>query len=97
MTGGHYAQCTASRARSIHQVVDVAPAPGFAGLVRAHDRMPGVAVVVGGVLMRAGIAASDVAAGQAHAQVRPVILAQLGALLADAGRKRRRVRFGRIG
>lgn len=97
MRGGHYAQHTASRARSIHQIVDVAPAPGFAGLVRAHDRVRGVAVVVGRVLMGAGIAAPDVAAGQAHAQVRPVILAQLGALLADAGRQRRRVRFGRIG
>jgi hypothetical protein len=39
------------------------------------------------VLMRARIAASDVAAGQAHAQVRPRVLTVLVALLAFAGRQ----------
>jgi hypothetical protein len=39
------------------------------------------------VLMRARIAAADVAAGQAHAQVRPRILTVLVALLAFAGRE----------
>jgi hypothetical protein len=43
------------------------------------------------VLMRARIAASDVAAGQAHAQVRPRILTVLVALLAFAGCERFRL------
>ena len=42
------------------------------------------------VLMRARIAASDVAARQAHAQVRPRILTVLAALLTFAGRERLR-------
>ena len=44
------------------------------------------------VLMRARITAPDVAAGQAHPQVRPRVLAVLVALLAFAGRER--FRFG---
>jgi hypothetical protein len=39
------------------------------------------------MLMRARIAAADVAAGQAHAQVRPCTLVELVALLAFAGRE----------
>ena len=40
------------------------------------------------VLVRARIAAADVAAGQAHPQVRPRVLAVLVALLAFAGGER---------
>jgi hypothetical protein len=43
------------------------------------------------VLVRARIAAADVAAGQAHAQVRPRSLTVLGALPAFAGRERFRL------
>jgi hypothetical protein len=39
------------------------------------------------VLMRARITAPDVAAGQAHAQMRPRVLTVLVALLAFAGRQ----------
>lgn len=39
------------------------------------------------VLMRARVTAPDVAAGQAHPQVRPRVLAVLVALLAFAGRQ----------
>jgi hypothetical protein len=46
------------------------------------------------VLMRARIAAPDVAARQAHAQVRPRILTVLVALLAFAGRERVRLDRG---
>jgi hypothetical protein len=46
------------------------------------------------VLMRARIAAADVAAGQAHAQVRPSALAELVALLTFAGSERFRLNPG---
>jgi hypothetical protein len=47
------------------------------------------------MLVRARVAASDVAAGQAHAQVRPRILPELVARLAFAGCAR--LRFSDIG
>lgn len=47
--------------------------------------MAGLMEVFVRVLVRARVAASDVAAGQAHAQVRPRILTELIALLAFAG------------
>ena len=43
------------------------------------------------VLARTGIAAADMAAAEAHAQVRPRVLTVLGALLAVAGRERFRI------
>lgn len=48
-----------------HQIVDVAPAPGLARFVGPHHGVSGLAIVIGGVLVRAGVAASDVAAGEA--------------------------------
>jgi hypothetical protein len=53
--------------------------------------MTGRVEVFARVLMRARIAAADVAAGQAHAQVRPCTLAEFVALLAFAGRERFRL------
>ena len=50
--------------------------------------MAGLAKVFAGVLVWARIAAADVAAGQAHPQMRPGVLAQLGAVLALPGGKR---------
>ena len=41
---------TASRARSVHQVVDVAPAPVLLGLGGLHHRVLGLVEVAGGVL-----------------------------------------------
>ena len=50
------------------------------------------------MLVWARIAAPDVAAGQAHAQVRPRALTELLALLAFAGRQRFRLHGGlRVG
>src|SRR5215472_8972384 len=54
-----------------HHLVDEAPAPAFAGLERAHHRMMGVLEVFGGVPVGRRIAATDVTAGQAEAQVDP--------------------------
>ncbi len=72
--------------------VDVAPSPVLARLHRAHDGVTGAAEVFAGVLVRAGVAAADVAARQAHPQMRPRVLAQLGAVLALPGRQRLAVR-----
>ena len=64
-----------------HLFVEVAPAPGFAGLVGLHDRVLGRVEVFGGVEAGGGVAATDVAAGEAGAEVDP-LLAGLHALLA---------------
>lgn len=53
--------------------------------------MPGLAEVGGGVLMRAGIAASDVPAGQAHPKMGPGVRAVIGAFLAAARGQWRRL------
>ena len=80
-------------ARSRRPEIDVAPAPALARLHRPHDRMSGLLEVRGGVLVRARVAAADVAARQAHPQVRPGGLAVFGAFLAAA--RRQRLRLGR--
>ncbi len=54
-----------------HELVHVAPAPVLARLGRADDRMPARGVMGGGVAPRRVVAAADVAAGLAHAQVDP--------------------------
>jgi hypothetical protein len=60
--------------------------------------MTGGVEVFARMLVRTGIATSDVAARQAHAQVRPRALTELFALLAFAGRQRLRLLRGlRIG
>src|SRR5919112_6488093 len=51
-----------SRADAEGDLVLEAPVPVLAGLERAHDRVPGVAIVRAGVLVRAGVAASDLPA-----------------------------------
>src|SRR5450755_1134182 len=61
-------------------VVDKAPAPVLARFERAHDRMPGLARVAAGVPVRRGVAAPDLAARQAEAQMHP-LAADLQALL----------------
>src|SRR5215212_7240780 len=68
-------------------VIDEAPAPIFAGLDGADDRVVGLVGVLAGVLVGAGVAAAAVAAGAAHAQVHPAP-AGLQALLAAFGRIR---------
>src|SRR3954470_2355930 len=69
-------------------LVDVAPAPVLARLDRPHDRVVAVAVVRRRVLVRRGVAARDVPAGEALPQVHPVALADreaVGAALGGAG------------
>jgi hypothetical protein len=53
-------------------LIDVAPTPGLTGLERAHDGMPGAMEVFGCVFIGGGVAAADVAAFQAQAEVNPV-------------------------
>ncbi|OLT97943.1 hypothetical protein BKG60_03800 [Mycobacterium syngnathidarum] len=50
--------------------------------------MPGLLKMLGGMLMRARVTATDVAARQTHPQMRPVVLAELFAVLALSGRQR---------
>src|SRR5262249_53140961 len=54
-----------------HEVVDVAPEPRLARFERAHDRVGRRVEVLGGVAVRRAVAAADVAARLAHAQVDP--------------------------
>ena len=74
--------------------VDVAPPPVLPRLGGAHHRMTGRVEMFARMLVWARIAAPDVAARQAHAQVRPRSLAELVALLAFAGRERFRLDRG---
>src|SRR4051794_36384091 len=60
------------RTEAHHHLVDVAPAPVFAGLGRADDRVASVLVMGGGVFADRVVAAADVAAGLAHPQVHPL-------------------------
>jgi hypothetical protein len=84
------------------EFVDEAPAPGFAGFEGLHDGVLGGMKMFGGVLVFGGIAAADVAALEAQAEVDPGV-SHFQALFAAAGvgldganlRKVRAVRHGR--
>src|SRR5450755_2644690 len=52
-------------------LINVAPPPVFARFERLDDRVPGLLVVRGGVLVRRGITAANVAAVEAEPQVHP--------------------------
>jgi hypothetical protein len=65
-----------------HDLVYVAPDPVFSGLDRTHDRVRSVVEVFGGMLVLRGIAATDVAAHHAHAEMNPGV-AHLYALFAN--------------
>src|SRR5438445_140673 len=54
-----------------HQLIWIAPEPIFARLIRADDRMLGGAEMFGCVLSRRVVAAADVPAAGAHAQMDP--------------------------
>ena len=54
-------------------MIDVAPAPVFTGLVRAHDRVLGRMEMFRGVLVLRRVAASDVPAFQAKSEMDPGI------------------------
>ena len=59
------------RGRLNEQLVHIAPGPILPALIAAHDRMARAVEVFGRVLPGRAVAASDVAAGHAHAQVNP--------------------------
>src|SRR5579872_5634930 len=54
-----------------HDLVDIAPGPVFTGLEGFYDGVLGRVKVFGGVFVLRRIAATDVAAGKAQAQVNP--------------------------
>jgi hypothetical protein len=62
-------------------LVHITPHPGLTGLDGANQGMLGFVKVFGGVFILRGIAATNVAANEAHAQVNPSI-AELNAFLA---------------
>ncbi len=62
-----------SRDRLDHGLVEVAPLPGLTWLERADDGVSAVGGVTAGVLVPRRIAAADVPAGQAKAQVHPAV------------------------
>jgi hypothetical protein len=67
-----------------HSFVDITPTPIFAPLKRPHDGVFGFFEVLGGMPIFGGIAAADVAANLAEAQVDPRI-AHLQALFTSIG------------
>jgi hypothetical protein len=66
------------------EFVDEAPAPGFAGFEGFHDGVLGRMKMFGGVLVLGRVAAADVAAFEAQAQVDPGV-SHFQALFAAAG------------
>jgi hypothetical protein len=75
--------------------VNVAPEPALAGLGGGDDRVLGGAKVPGGVLVLGGVAAADVAAFEASAEMHPAV-AQRDALLADMDFGRGILRVGKV-
>jgi hypothetical protein len=61
----------ASQKRLNHYIVDVTPSPVLARLKRAHDRVFCLFEMFGGVPVLRGIAAADMAADFAKAQMDP--------------------------
>ena len=87
MTGAAGTGCVAAwdrLHRIFEQLVDVAPAPGFSRLVGADHRVVGGVEMFGRVLVFRIVAAADVAACQACAQVHPAVAA-LQAFFAAVG------------
>src|ERR1700682_3182929 len=56
-----------------HHLVDITPAPSFRRIVALDDRMLGRMKMFGCVMIGGFVAASDMAAGAAYAQVHPDI------------------------
>src|SRR4051794_33943657 len=67
------------------------PEPALPGLEAAHDRMPGLRRVPPGVLAGRGVAAADVPALRAAAQVEPPAAAVLAVRASGAAGRRRRI------
>ena len=66
-------QCGTTTSQLDHDLIDVAPAPVFAGLERLYDRVVGGVEVPGGMLVLRGIAAANMPAFEAETQVYPRI------------------------
>jgi hypothetical protein len=64
-------QSRSSRKWLNHHIVDVTPSPVFARFKRSHDGVFRLFEVLGGMLVLRGIAAADVAAYFAEAQMDP--------------------------
>jgi hypothetical protein len=64
-------QSRSSRKWLDHHIVNVTPSPVFARLKRSHDRVLCLFEVLGGVPVLRGIAAADMAANFANAQMHP--------------------------
>src|SRR5581483_5459548 len=92
-----YSDRTYGRSTLSHvRLIDVTPTPVLGGLVRGDDGVSGLVKVFGGVLVLGRVAASDVAAGQAHAKVDPAI-AGFQALLPTRGARRHIANLGEMG
>jgi hypothetical protein len=63
-------------------LVNITPDPGLSRLDRAHERVLGLVEMLGGVFILRRIAARDVAAEQAHAQMNPRV-ARLNAVFTN--------------
>src|SRR5436190_2707249 len=86
--GRHSTLALGVRVDDERDLVDVAPAPVLARLGRADDRMGGLVEVRGRVPVRRVVAAADVPAGLAHAQMHPPAAGPQALLAAgDLGRK----------
>src|SRR4051794_8814714 len=81
-----------ARARLDVDLIHIAPAPVFARLERLDDRMASGVEVLGGVLVLRGVAAADVPANQALAQVDPGV-PDLQAILTPVGAGRHVANF----
>lgn len=64
-------------------LVHIAPHPSLSRLDRAHERMLGSMIVLSCVPVRRGVAASNMAAFQAHSQMNPAVT-RLNAILTKA-------------
>jgi PPOX class probable F420-dependent enzyme len=84
------------RAPLVQPVVGVAPEPGFLGLEALDDRVPGLLGVGAGVLGRRGVAAADVAALGAAAQVEPPAAGRVALGAAGPAGGHRRVDAGDV-
>jgi hypothetical protein len=89
LSAGNARSCgwSTEQSRSVffeHDFVDVAPIPAFAGFQGLDDGVFAGVEVFGGMLVFRGVAAADVAAGEAEAEVHPAVT-HLEALFAAFG------------
>src|SRR5579871_1462825 len=67
-----------------HHFIHITPAPAFRGIIAFDDGMFAAMEMLGGMLVLGGVAAADMSAGPADAQMQPDIAA-FEALLATLG------------